>query len=565
MNFAQIRHFFSKNQSTLMVVLFILAFSYIFFFTQCVPFFFDDHEFNRGYVPVGYTRHLLELFSLNTGDSIFDSRPVYGIYFVTAFSFFGYDYCAHRFIKAILFGFCVLVFYSLAFFLFKRKSIAFTTTLVIMTYFPIYIQIFGYAGPHIFAEAFKMLAMLFFLFDITQEKSSGFRQFLVLLFALLAMRSYSSSYAIAAILPLFTLFYQPKKFLRYSFLFFLLFLIQFPLGAPFAPSSITAGETFMPKLINIKHVFLNQFFEYITSPVPHYNELYYKPAIAILTFFGFWLFVFAFLILLMKKCNFQLFIKYFCIKEDSAKQQYPKLDAPLIIILSLVWIICELPAYIFLPEHAIRYVTPLLFPFSFFIVYTIIYAFEDIAPPYKKVVTIFTFFCIAGIILTNLFYVYAFRAGWGSSFIVFEEVMDTMALQHEKHGRTIGVLYNAGSVAEEYKYVNKSSTDYSFGEGITYIKAATLDEFSEEKIKEYAMQYGTFYVLKRITSISKTSFPQIALEEYSSLEEVSTLYGINLQTFFDRVTRFLMNILNISYEPNKVIIYQYSANENSYE
>jgi len=164
---------------------------------------------------------------------------------------------------------------------------------------------------------------------------------------------------------------------------------------------------------------------------------------------------------------------------------------------------------------------------------------------------------VIGIILTNTSYTYAFRAGWGSSFMVFEEVMNFMAEEKSKTDQTISVLYNSGSTAEEYFYVNKSATDYSFAKGITYIKTANLDEFSEDNLQNISAGYNLFYVLKRTTSVSGIGYPPISFENYQSLQEATVISGYSDNIFFDKINIFLMDILGVSYQPNKVYVYRY--------
>ncbi len=77
---------------------------------------------------------------------------------------------------------------------------------------------------------------------------------------------------------------------------------------------------------------------------------------------------------------------------------------------------------------------------------------------------------------------------------------------------------------------------------------------------EYAKQYTSFFVLKRVTSLGKTEFPAIDFTTYKSLMEIKKIEGINRNTFFDRWNLFMTSLFNIEYKPNVVYIYQYVGN-----
>ena len=70
-----------------------------------------------------------------------------------------------------------------------------------------------------------------------------------------------------------------------------------------------------------------------------------------------------------------------------------------------------------------------------------------------------------------------------------------------------------------------------------------------------------FYVIKRITSYSKAALPDVSLEAYPSLQFVAVEDGFDRTILFDRWNAFLVNLLNISYEPNKIYIYKYTQEE----
>ena len=154
--------------------LFIFSFFYILFFSQCIPFFFDDHEFNRSYIQTSYVELFKQLVSLSSGGISGGPQQVYGIFFRFLFPFFGFEYCSYRIAKALIFSSLVVLLFTLADVFFRNWKVSLTYTLIITVNFPFYIHTLVYDGPHIIAEFFKVMAILFFLKDIREEKTSNF-------------------------------------------------------------------------------------------------------------------------------------------------------------------------------------------------------------------------------------------------------------------------------------------------------------------------------------------------------------------------------------------------------
>jgi hypothetical protein len=534
------------------ILLFLVSLGYILFFTECVPFFFDDHEFHRDYVATSYKDLTLQLFSLNKGGISDGPRPVYGFFFKTLFPFIGYNYCQWRAVKAVVFSIFIILFYFLAKNILQRNGIAFLCTLFIMTLFPTFLQQFGYNGPHIFAELFKISAILLFLYDLDRKKTSWLLQAMIFFCSLGAIRIYSPAYSIAAILPVFTVLYGRKKIIRYLPLFFFILLIQFPITFQLGALSPDSTGTYSPKLINIKRFITNDFWQNITNPIPTLELLYYKSVTDILTFFGFWLIVgciFALILIHIKKNNTPISVE----EKDIHKEKTPEWQKRACILATL-WFFSELPYYIFLPEHAIRYSFAMFIPFSLLVSLLIIAVKEKIQKG-SKVVSGVIILLLFGTILTNIVYVSAFRAGWGSSFFAFEKGMDYFAAEH--NNKTIAVLYASGAVAEEYFYINKSSNNYTFGMGITYIKSISWENFNEETVADFKNVYDEVYVIKRITSLSKIGYPDVPLENYNFLELETVLEGTDQNVLFDRIISWFVSHFGLSYEPNKIFIYKY--------
>lgn len=560
-----------KHKTSLLIItlLFFTSFVYMFFFTESVPFFFDDHQFNNMFIHRTYEKLLIENFYFNQG--IGTTRSTYGLFIKILYETIGLDYFWLRAAKALVFSCMIIIIYYLALHLFKRREAALCLTLFIMALFPVFLQTFGYNGPHIFGELFKYLAIIFFLKDLIKEKTSYKNQIVVLLFSLLAVRSYFPSFSIAGILPLLTLVYARKKLSRYLILFFMLLMLQIPLVIPkvsFSLDMVPHSSIYYLKFTNLANVFsMTGIIDTILNPIPTYSVLYYKLFWNILTFFGFWLIVGVFLLFLLQKIFWKTRINEIRtnneinnetnnevnneIKNEINNQQR---DDKLIYCLAVVWMLCELPSYLFLPESAIRYLFPFFIPFSIAVTLLISQSVENLQGKWRTVALSFVLIMLIGAALTNISYVYAFRAGWGSSFIVFEKGMNYFADNYQ--GKT-GVLYYAGSAAEEYFYLNKSSKTYEFAEGITYIKSADPSNFSEAKLGEFAKQYDFFYVIKRITSVSHAEYPSVALETNSNLTLVATFEGIDEQIMFDRLNLWLMKRINVDYQPNKIYIYKF--------
>jgi hypothetical protein len=551
-----------QKKYVLLILLFLISFSYIYFFSSSLPFFYDIHEFHTTYTQMTNIEILTQMTPINTGTISAGHRPIKAMIAKSIFTLYGYEYSPYRIVYALIFGLFIVIIFTLAKYLFKENSIAAIFSLYIMTNFPLYIQTIGY-GPHLYGELFKIVAIILFLRDFGQEKTSYTKQLLIYLFSLLAVRSYISAFSIAGILPLLTISYDRKKLIRYLPLFFFIILIQFPITL-----NTSTNTEFTPNLWSIQRAFLNSFWENITNPIPSYNGLYYKSFTAILSFFGFWLIVIVviglFLQWIHRKWEYR--INKEREKENSnneggdiviVKDNFQKVNAKLLLTLSSVWMLCELPSYIMLPEHAIRYIFPFTIPFFIFVTTLIVLFLQNIKKKRtKRIVIVFVLLMIISSMLISTSYIYAFRAGWGSSFIGFEHTMDYFA---ENHDAKTGVLYYAGSVAAEYKYVNKSSPTYEFGEGIDYIKTATLEDFNEALIKEMASEYEEFYVLKRVTSLSKAELPTPPFETYSSLIEFKVIEGTDETILFDRWNTFLMDLLNTAYEPNKIYVYKHTG------
>lgn len=314
------------------------------------------------------------------------------------------------------------------------------------------------------------------------------------------------------------------------------------------------GTPYTPKWINIYHVFTNNFFETLTSPIASYDALYYKSFYDILTFFGLWICIIILFLLFLLRLLF-LPLKLFRSEQD-VKITNINTNTKWIFILCVSWMVCELPTYIYLPESAIRYSFAFFIPFTIFMTLLISYTISFISYNYRKTVLGLIIIMIFAAMLTNVSYVYAFRAGWGSSFIVFEKGMDYFAENIPSRGN-IGVLYASGATASEYYSLNKSSPTYELDLPIQYIMSSNAQDFSEQNLQKYAKNYTFFYVIQRTTSVSVTKIPDLPLDNYVSFTKIATINGTDNTILFDRWNMWMISFLEIPYRPNELHIYQY--------
>ncbi len=386
---------------------------------------------------------------------------------------------------------------------------------------------------------------MFIVKDINKNKTSITNQFFAILFSIVAIRTYPPAYSILGVLFLFILFYNKTRILRYSLILFIILISQFPIFEPLSASKGVYHLNFW----SITKVFSNNFLENVFNPLPNMSNLYYKSFYDIISFFGIWFIIILLVLVVLKKTgNKHLF--------NLNNTNKNNLNTRLLYSLTIAWMFSELPTYIFLLENAIRYITTLMIPFSLFVSTIVCSLLQKIKPKYKKIVGMALTILIACTIIINSSYTYAFRAGWGSSFTAFEHVMNFFAEQHNKN---TGVLYYSSAVADEYKSINKKNTDYQFGKNITYLKSSNLKDFSKNSITSLSKKYGDFYVLKRTTSVSKTSYPEIDIETISELKLVRIINGIDCKNMlFDRINLMIIKLFNIKYHPNKVYIYKFN-------
>ena len=311
------------------LILFIAGFSFQQFFSSCVPFYFDDHEFHTNYIQSSVGEKFTQTFSPNYGSIADSPRSIYALLFQLMFYFFSFDYCSYRIIKSAIFAIVVVLIYFLGKRLSDSKYTPILSALYFTILFPAYMHTLTYDEPYIIGEVFKLSALLIFLKDFFSAKTSIKSQIIVWLLSLLAARTYFPSSSIIGIIILFTIFTELRKMSikgdgpsvnrpmacslrspspffehtknstsinppvkytggilsvkRYYLLFIFLLLIQFPIHSNFETGM------FKPKITNLEKVLTNNANIVLTSPLINFGNLYYKSISEVLSFSGSWL------------------------------------------------------------------------------------------------------------------------------------------------------------------------------------------------------------------------------------------------------------------------------------
>jgi hypothetical protein len=561
-------------------LLFLIAFAYIFFFTSGVPPFWEEQVYQSDYVQESTLHWVKEIFFSFGKNNILDAdRPFDALLFKGLFAVTGYNYMLMRFFKALLFGIFVVLLYSFVNKYVKNKTAACSVSLFIMFSFSLYIHTLVFAEPYLLTETLKLGIFLLFLKDYYSQKTSYHTQFVVGLLFLLSIRAYLPAYSTMGILFAFVLLDNWKRIKRYAFLFLFFLLSAFPY--PFT-TQIGGGMALVPNLWSIQHFFFTDVLYYVTTPMISFKTLYYKPLFALLTFFGFWLITIFFVLFCFRGYFIARFTKYtqpqpkpitLSMRLNIARQHkvpnnrcgraysqehgkddfFSGVNKRSAAIFFVVWLFAELPLWIVLPEHATRYATSILLPFCLLLTLMVMQVFSLVRKEYRRFFALFTLTLLFFALVTNLAYVTAFRAGWGSSFIAIEKTQDFIA--QDKEGNTLA-LYFGQSVAEEYYAINKSSENHTLIADLHFKQLKNEDGFKEDLLFQYSEElvYETIYVIKRVTS-GGNGLPDVDFDTYDSLELVAVLEGRNMADPFDF---FLSSniIEDLGYDPNYIFVYE---------
>lgn len=508
------------------ISLFFFATLFMSFFTIGVPFFWDDHQFNQHFLAYPASQWVGEIFGVNIlNPFLMETRAMYALLVKVLFAVVGYSFFYYRITKAMIFGVYIMCFYFLSVRFIKNKNFSFFLSFLPLCSFPFYSHILYFDEPFIIMEMFKLAAFVLFFFwyeKYTQRTTSFFTITLLIscFFAFLAMRTYASGYSILGIVPLFLIFTQWKRITQSPLLlgiiiFFggiILFIIyKNHISFPFPLTSI-----------NLQRVFLRGWGETIITPFIHLDTLYYKPFSAVITFFGVWLIIITALAVILKYIFKNLFSQIF-ISEYKGYSEYS-----MFILFISAWIICELPIWIVLPEHAIRYSSSLIAPFTILAGIFIYVAYSSLAPKLKSITALILLFFLFFICLTNITYILAFRIGWGSSFIATDSAAHFLAKNSPPH--TVALYYTL-SAGDEYLILTEEPGNYTIRQDPLFIKKQDLLSFEKTSLEELQATYDTVFIMQRISAQKNSAYPPLSFEQQEYLKPIQTILGLGNNPF----------------------------------
>lgn len=526
---------------------FILAFFYIFNFTVDVNPHWESNLFIESMASAPFSLSLLNIFRIG-GEYITASQgPFNSVYYKILFFLFGYDYLFYRIIKSLFFSGAILFFYLLCT-QFLKKKYALGASLFVLFSFPLFIQTLVFDEGFIIGEFFKMGALYFFFNDVNRDKSHIISRLLVLFFSILAIRTYTPEYALSAILLLYVLFVCRQKLKQYWWVLLYIILTKVPLDGRLGFGASSYGF----KLSIFSKFLFGDAVRYISSPLPYFSDLYYRPFVSVMTFFGFWLFlVFVLLFLSRDWLNAQQRFNAVFNKTEFSSSKKSAL------IFLLIWVMCELPIFFILPEPAIRYAAAIILP-SLGIFFLFFQETEEILNWHKRKIIVIFFILFSFAILTNFSYAVLFRATWGSSFIGMDKTSYYILENNLEKNKKAIVYYYATSVAPEYYAVDKESSDkYTVSNRIIPLKI-DISKISSAYFEEQKDEETEIYVIKRISSFGNSQYPSLNFDTLPYLKKITVIEGRS-DNAFDNVFNFLTSVLKIPYDPNTFYIYKYES------
>lgn len=521
-----------KNKKPLFLVLIIFAFYYL--LTISIPPFWEDHTFHQRFIQTPITDHIKGIFRIGNDNIFHLERPVLGMYFHATFSLFKYDFFWHQLVKILFTSISSLLLFTLLVRYLNNNTLAFLITLFAYLSYPFFSNFLQYDNPFVFSEFFKVAALFFLLKDISKEKTNLLNQILIILFAIFAFRSYNQAWSIVGVIILFTTLYNHKLIKRYTLLFAALILYNFPLNIL---SVLTKKASYSDQAENYGTSFLKFFYKTVE---PFYNplylpdSLYYISLTEILSFFG---------ILLILVTLVLLIIKYF--EKKIGKMRFftnKKQDSHSLILLSVVWITCEIPLWYIAPDPTVRYLSGIMIPLFIIIFCAINTIHTSLRTGFKRpFISIITILLMA-FLLTNITYAYLFRITWGSAFIGYAKVNDYL---EETRASNAYVLYYAGTVARLLFPLDKQSDQYTFKQDVIYEKGG-VEDFKEANIRKLKKQYKEVYIIKSKSAFGNSEYPPVAIEQYKNLKEIKEIKG-KTNDFVDKITERITRKFGIMY------------------
>lgn len=528
-------------------ILFFLTLIYLFFYTNGVPFFWDDHEFHSFYANQSYLS-LIKTGLSEIGMTSYTLRTGFGLFFKILLDLFGYDPQIMRLAVSIIFAMTSTMFAYLCLrYIHNRFSVLLIPLFVIFT-FPIYIHLLTH-DYWFLSNFFIIMAIMLFLSDYHKLKTSILKQIGIFFLCFVSFRTYSPSLMIFGLLFLFILFTSPANLKRYCFLLVSIFMVGFPFIAFFQNtagpvSSLFSSLDYKP----LKGVILNpESLDFIISPIPNFNDLYYLPYVSIISFFGFWL-----LVITLFLWGLYLFNKFKPLKIFNTEVTFSNKR---ILIFTFIWFICESSIWLILPEHAIRYASGGLMPFAMLCGILLFNTKNVLKVPYKRLFSMMIILIICLTVLTNLAYITLFRASWGSAFVAYEKVTPYLESVRDQNST---IIYYATSAAMEYiplTEYTKRKCEVDIESYRTYRKEGDPLKFSEDEIAILKKEFNEVYILKRITSFTMQQFPEIDFSMYKNLRLIKIFDGKE-DVLFDNLFSYFVKKFKIEYQPNKVYIYK---------
>ena len=520
----------------------IIAFVYILFFTQSLPILWEGNLFHEGFAKQNVLSLLEQTFSFK-GNILEKAEPAYGLYFKLVFKIFGYNFNGFRISKAVIFAITAMILFKINQELFKKTQHAIIATALSALSFPIYIHTMVLDESFIIAEMYKFAAILMFLKDIKQERTNVLHKILILLLTIFAFKTYPPSAAIIGFFMASSFILDRKQVKKY----FLLFIVLLALILPFSTHLEKMSGPFGAHWENLQQVFTKDLTNNLISPFKAidfseytFRALYWKALPNIITFFGFWTIILSLAI--------TAFNKYFQ-KQEQLETPF-KLKFKKIFWLCIIWIICELPIFIYVPEPAIRYASAIITPLSILFVSHIAKAQSLLNGKILVYSKYLLYFTIAFIILTNLLNTFFFRALLGSDIIAMDKV--SQIVEKDRHNC---ILY-APTYAEQYVIVDKTNNNYDIKTDIKRIKATTKQEFSEQNFKEQKKQCNRLFIVQQKAITRNVLFPPIDFTKYKNMKLVKQILGEN-DSFFDKFYFMLKSTFNTKNLYNEYYLWEY--------
>lgn len=493
------------NKKNVAALIFIVTFCYMYLFTSGIPFFWDDHEFHQDFYERSFKDTVLSIFSFQES-ALDSSRPIYGLFFKLLFFFFKFNFEMYRLIKALIFAASICAAFVLSNRFISSTKLRLIFISVVTFNFPIYIHTLVFDEPFIIAELFKLMGIILFLKNFGNQETNIKNQILVFLFSILAIRTYNPASSVIILLFVFVLFFNFEKLKKYFILLVSLATISFPFARL---ASLNFSGPHGTNFGNLLNFFGDNSANYILSPSINFNNLYYKPAIAVLTFFGFFLIILLIII----------FIKLYFSDVDCRKKMAEKKNEFLFLF---IWFFAELPLLVSLPEHAVRYLSSFIIPF-YLIVFLI---FDVLKKKFNKKIFYLFVLLIIGIMLTNLAYISAFRIGWGSQFIANQKALDFIESQNKTN---FTAIYYSQSAAYDFVPLYKNISDYKIKDLEKFSMTNNLSHFSEEYLK--ILPYEKVYIIQKISANGRSVLPPISLNYRKDLNESHSFVGIKNNLF----------------------------------